>query len=135
MLGNNRQGLLKNEGKAKFGEEFSKWQKQADVFSIDGHAPVRELWYRASLAWQDILNPSTAVTGSSSDDGSGGSMSSGEVDDDWRCALLVAHNAVNQALIGSALGLPPHYFRRLLQVGGVGCHQDVGVCLSCVRHL
>jgi broad specificity phosphatase PhoE len=30
--------------------------------------------------------------------------------------MVVAHNAVNQALIGSALGLPPRYFRRLLQV-------------------
>jgi len=31
-------------------------------------------------------------------------------------ALVVAHNAVNQALIATALGLPPTYFRRLLQV-------------------
>jgi probable phosphoglycerate mutase len=30
--------------------------------------------------------------------------------------MVVAHNAVNQALIASALGLPPRYFRRLLQV-------------------
>jgi hypothetical protein len=51
------QGLLKDEGKAKFGDAFRTWQKQADTFSIDGHAPVRELWYRASLAWQEILNP------------------------------------------------------------------------------
>ena len=32
---------------------------------------------------------------------------------------MVAHNAVNQAMIGAALGLPPQYFRRLLQVRGV----------------
>lgn len=51
------QGLLKDEGKAKFGDAFRTWQKQADTFAIDGHAPVRELWYRASLAWQEILNP------------------------------------------------------------------------------
>jgi hypothetical protein len=31
-------------------------------------------------------------------------------------AAHMAHNAVNQVLIGSALGLPPRYFRRLLQV-------------------
>lgn len=52
-----RQGLLKDEGKAKFGDAFRTWQKQADTFAIDGHAPVRELWYRASVAWQEILNP------------------------------------------------------------------------------
>jgi broad specificity phosphatase PhoE len=51
---------------------------------------------RASLAWQDILS---------------------EKDDaPEKAVMVVAHNAVNQALIGSALGLPPRYFRRLLQV-------------------
>ena len=29
--------------------------------------------------------------------------------------LIVAHNAVNQALIGTALGLQPFHFRRLVQ--------------------
>ncbi len=52
----------------------------------------RELWYRASMAWQDIL-------------GTPGTKS----------ALVVAHNAVNQALLNTALGLPPTFFRRLLQ--------------------
>ena len=32
-----------------------------------------------------------------------------------RSALVVAHNAVNQALLNTALGLPPTFFRRLLQ--------------------
>ena len=32
-----------------------------------------------------------------------------------RNTLLVAHNAVNQALVATAIGLPPTYFRRLLQ--------------------
>jgi len=121
--------LLKGEGKAKFGEAFSKWQKEADVFSIDGHAPVRELWFRASLAWQSILNPSQQQQQEQQQQGEapaaagGSSDGSSAVDQDWRCALVVAHNAVNQALIGSALGLPPRFFRRLLQVklgwGGV----------------
>jgi probable phosphoglycerate mutase len=113
------QGLLKDEGKAKYGDAFKTWQKQADSFGIDGHAPVRELWFRASLAWQSILNPGpqegeAAPSSSSSSGGGGGSGS--EQQQDWRCALVVAHNAVNQALIGSALGLPPKFFRRLLQV-------------------
>ena len=32
-----------------------------------------------------------------------------------RSSLVVAHNAVNQALLATALGLPPAYFRRLTQ--------------------
>lgn len=53
----------------------------------------RELWFRASLAWQKVLA-----------DKSG-----------HRNILVVAHNAVNQALVATAIGLPPTYFRRLLQ--------------------
>lgn len=87
------QGLLKEDGKAKFGDEFVKWQKDAVNFSIDDHYPVRELWYRASLAWQDVLDESR----------------------DYRSCLVVAHNAVNQALLATALGLDPIYFRRMLQ--------------------
>ena len=44
------------------------------------------------MAWQDIL-------------GTPGVKS----------ALVVAHNAVNQALLNTALDLPPSFFRRLLQ--------------------
>lgn len=52
----------------------------------------RELWYRASLAWGEVLGCEGV-----------------------RSALIVAHNAVNQALLATALGLPPAFFRRLTQ--------------------
>ncbi|KAK9817232.1 hypothetical protein WJX72_011437 [[Myrmecia] bisecta] len=87
------QGLLKHEGKALFGDAYSNWQQNPAEFELEGHSPVRELWYRASLAWQTIL--------SSQDGGSD--------------ILVVAHNAVNQALIATAIGLPPTAFRLLLQ--------------------
>lgn len=87
------QGLMKADGKALYGDEYVAWQRNPADFRISEHRPVRELWYRASLAWQHILA-----------DPEGGS-----------CALLVAHNAVNQALINTALGLPPTFFRRFLQ--------------------
>lgn len=35
------QGLLKGEGKARFGEQFLMWQKDPDNFVIDDHYPVR----------------------------------------------------------------------------------------------
>ncbi|KAK9843377.1 hypothetical protein WJX84_003965 [Apatococcus fuscideae] len=71
----NFQGLLKHEGKARYGEQYRTWQTKAASFEIEGHAPVR---------------------GCSS-------------------MLIVAHNAVNQAMVAAALGLPPTYFRRMLQ--------------------
>ena len=87
------QGLMKADGKERFGDEFEMWQQDPAQFEIDGQWPVRELWYRASLVWQQILQDEQVIS----------------------CALVVAHNAVNQALVATAAGLPPRFFRRLLQ--------------------
>ncbi|XP_028086732.1 probable 2-carboxy-D-arabinitol-1-phosphatase isoform X1 [Camellia sinensis] len=85
------QGLLKHEGKAKFGAAFHQWQTDAANFNIDGHYPVRELWDRARSCWTKILTHES------------------------RSVLVVAHNAVNQALVATAIGLGTEYFRILLQ--------------------
>ncbi|CAL5425934.1 unnamed protein product [Camellia sinensis] len=85
------QGLLKHEGKAKFGAAFHQWQTDAANFNIDGHYPVRELWDRARSYWTKILTHES------------------------RSVLVVAHNAVNQALVATAIGLGTEYFRILLQ--------------------
>ncbi|CAI5966580.1 unnamed protein product [Closterium sp. NIES-64] len=73
-----RPGLFKEEGKARFGENYRMWQKDAANFEIDGHYPVRELWARAAACWQEILRS------------------------EGRSVLVVAHNAVNQALVATA---------------------------------
>jgi broad specificity phosphatase PhoE len=85
------QGLMKKEGKELYGDAYQTWQKDAANFVIDGHYPVRELWVRAQNCWRSIL------------DNQGSSI------------LVVAHNAVNQALVATATGLGPEYFRQLLQ--------------------
>lgn len=85
------QGLLKHEGKAKFGAAYRQWQTDAPNFNIDGHYPVRELWDRARNCWTKILEHES------------------------KSLLVVAHNAVNQALVATAMGLGTEYFRVLLQ--------------------
>lgn len=98
------QGCLKSDGKAALGDIYTAWQKTPAEFELDGHAPVRELWYRGSVAWKQIIR---AID-----------MKGGEKDqqEEQGCqCLVVAHNAVNQALICTALGLPSSYFRRLVQ--------------------
>ena len=45
------QGLDKKDAKERFPEEYEKWKQNVENFCIDGHYPVRELWYRASLVW------------------------------------------------------------------------------------
>ncbi|EFH50338.1 phosphoglycerate/bisphosphoglycerate mutase family protein [Arabidopsis lyrata subsp. lyrata] len=83
--------LLKKEGKEKFGEAFKQWQEDPANFIIDGHYPVRELWSRARSCWPGILAHES------------------------KSVLVVAHNAVNQALVATAIGLGTEYFRSLLQ--------------------
>lgn len=71
---------MKHEGKERFGSAFRQWQVDAANFIIDGHYPVRELWERARSCWTRILAH------------------------DSRSVLVVAHNAVNQALVATAIG-------------------------------
>lgn len=85
------QGLMKNEGKERYGDAYKTWQVDAANFLIDGHYPVRELWARAQKCWEEILSQK------------------------GQSILVVAHNAVNQALVATATGLGPEYFRLLLQ--------------------
>ncbi|XP_048499150.1 probable 2-carboxy-D-arabinitol-1-phosphatase isoform X2 [Beta vulgaris subsp. vulgaris] len=86
------QGLLKHEGKEKFGTAFRQWQLDVPNFIIDGHYPVRELWARARSSWDNILNHQS------------------------KSVLVVAHhNAVNQALVATAIGLGTEYFRVYLR--------------------
>lgn len=71
---------MKHEGKQKFGDAYRQWQKDAANFNIDGHYPVRELWDRAESCWRKILSR------------------------EGKSVLVVAHNAVNQALVATAIG-------------------------------
>ncbi|KAK9938767.1 hypothetical protein M0R45_015488 [Rubus argutus] len=111
------QGLLKHEGKAKFGAAFKKWQVDAANFSIDDHYPVRELWARARSCWTRILFHES------------------------RSVLVVAHNAVNQALLATAIGLGTEYFRTFVQSNcGVSVldftpHADGGSPYICLNRL
>jgi broad specificity phosphatase PhoE len=90
------QGLDKSAGRSLYPTIYEAWQRNPTEFEIDGHKPVNELWYRASLAWREILGH----------DAHGPKFAR---------ILVVAHNAVNQALLATALGLGSTFFRRLTQ--------------------
>ena len=107
------QGMLKAEAKSAMGAAvYGAWQRTPADFQLPpgapgaGRYPVRELWHRASLAWRQLLLPAAAAGGSAT-------------------VLVVAHNAVNQALLGVAAGLPPAAFRRLLQSNAAGSVVDL----------
>lgn len=66
-------------------------------FNIDDHYPVRELWARARCCWTKILTHES------------------------KSVLVVAHNAVNQALVATAIGTVSHLIVNLV-LYYVNCH-------------
>ena len=77
------QGLFKAEGKERFGESYRAWKSDPAGFEIDSHYPVRELWDRGMGCWDNVLSQPGNST------------------------LVVAHNAIIQALVASAINLSP----------------------------
>ena len=120
------QGLLKSEGfSGRHAAAYARWKSCPEGFEIDGRAPVRDLWERArSEAWSELLEKlllpaetATATAGSSSASAPPPPPPLPQPQQPQRF-LVVAHNAVNQALVSAAVGLPPRAFRRIVQSNG-----------------
>ncbi len=77
-------------------EAHAQWHHTPESFELDGRLPVVELWQQAQEAWETILPQAQEQIGR-------------------KTLLIVAHNAINQALLCTALGIPPHGFRRFQQ--------------------
>jgi hypothetical protein len=93
------EGLSKADAPVLRPTEYAAWKADPAGFTLDGAAPVLDLWARAAEAWVDLfpLSPSPCAP---------------------TAQLVVAHNAINQALVATAVGLPPTAFRRLAQGNG-----------------
>ena len=96
------QGLDKNDKetieKREFANAYAQWKTAPEKFEVSGHFPVVELWERGDKCWKEYIFPLVLDESKSIDS-----------------LLVVAHNAVNQSLLGNALGIGPEYFRRILQ--------------------
>jgi len=120
------QGLLKSEGfSGGHAAAYARWKTDPEAFEIDGRLPVRDLWERAGVAWRELLEALEA--GAAAPRPAAPAPRSPPPPPPARAPppppppprlLVVAHNAVNQALVASALGLPPRAFRRLPQSNG-----------------
>ncbi len=88
------QGMTPQEVARQFPERFVVYRQTPAHFELEGRYPVVELWAQARSAWEQILKSP------------------------GHCLLVVAHNAINQALLSTALGLGPASFRILAQGNG-----------------
>ena len=89
-------GRLKAEVEREAPERFAAWRSNPEAFELDGgFRPVDALWERARGAWREMRAAESAADGA---DG---------------VTLVVAHNAINQALLCTACGLGAENFRRV----------------------
>lgn len=75
---------------------FSSWwapEHGVDIYTTHPRYPARDLWERAGKAWEE--------------------MRSLESIQGQHGTLVVAHNAINQALLWTALGCDTSYFRKI----------------------
>lgn len=89
-----------SEAEANFPEQFRRWRTDPANFSMDipqgdgttAFYPVRDVYQQAERFWQELLNQQQGKT-----------------------LLIVAHSAINRALVSTAMGLGPDRFNRLAQ--------------------
>ena len=97
------QGLDKNDKetieKREFTNAYAQWKTAPEKFEVSGHFPVVELWERGDKCWKEYIFPLVLDETKS-----------------INSLLVVAHNAVNQSLVGNALGVGPEYFRRIYRI-------------------
>ncbi|NJM72968.1 MAG: histidine phosphatase family protein [Scytonema sp. RU_4_4] len=94
------QGMLSAEVKEKFREDYRIWQESPHLLLMsvkDGeqtteHFPVVALYEQARQFWQEVLSRHQGET-----------------------ILIVGHNGINRALLGTALGISPERYHSIQQ--------------------
>ncbi len=86
------EGLDHDQLAAQFPVEHAVWRETPEKLELNGFLPIVSLWEQARSFWKFLLSQ-----------------------DQRGCVLIVAHNAINKALLGTALGLPPSVYKSLLQ--------------------
>jgi broad specificity phosphatase PhoE len=94
------EGMPFTEAEANFPEQFRQWRTDPANFLMDvpqgdkteAFYPVREIYQQAERFWQQLLAQQEGKT-----------------------LLIVAHSAINRALVSTAIGLGPERFNNLAQ--------------------
>lgn len=94
------EGMLRQDVITKFSDDYHLWQTNPEKFSmvmsdakgLRKHYPVLAIFEQAKLFWDDLL----------------ARHSDGNI-------LVIAHNGINRALLGTAIGIGPAYYQSIQQ--------------------
>lgn len=98
------EGKLETEIEADFPGELQRWKDAPETVQMPEGENLDQVWERARLAWQSILDNSLALDG--------------EDLAHPQTILVVAHDAVNKALLCHLMGLGPNHFWTFKQGNG-----------------
>jgi phosphoserine phosphatase len=93
------EGLYETEIESNYPGMLEQWQSHPETVQMPGGENLEEVWQRSIAAWKQIV---AAHSGS----------------DAVQTVLVVAHDAVNKALLCHVLGLGPEFFWRFKQGNG-----------------
>ena len=99
------EGKFEEEIESEFPGELQRWKETPEAVQMPEGENLNQVWERASLAWQAILD--NAVT-----------PVDGEDLGHPQTILVVAHDAVNKALLCQLVGLGPEHFWTFKQGNG-----------------
>lgn len=90
------EGMLKSELAEQYAERWGAWKSEPSNFAFsDGVFPLRELWKRGDRNWETLWRAGDAT------DGPAGRP---------HTTLVVAHGALNRAMLANIVGLPMDSF-------------------------
>jgi broad specificity phosphatase PhoE len=94
------EGLAKKDIKQRWPDLYAEYKggNPADFRLPSGKYPIKELWKRADGVWEDLLFDADEVASSTKRNGA--------------ASLVFGHNGINQALLGTALGLSADVYRK-----------------------
>ncbi len=93
------EGLYESEIETNYPGMLEQWQSQPETVQMPGGENLEQVWLRSIAAWKEIVS---AHSGS----------------EEVQTVLVVAHDAVNKALLCHVLGLGPESFWRFKQGNG-----------------
>jgi probable phosphoglycerate mutase len=97
------EGLYKQQIKDQWPDLYRHWRGESPgKFRVaSGKYPIRDLWARAGVVWQQLLQEAESE---------GGAESLAKIG--TKRSLVIGHNGINQALLATALGLSEEAFRK-----------------------
>lgn len=98
------EGKLEHEIEAEYGAELKQWQRSPEMVQMPEGENLQEVWERSAATWDEIVR-STAVQEN---------LAQGTL----TTVLVVAHDAVNKAILCHIMGWGPEYFWRFKQGNG-----------------